>query len=95
MTNLDPSDRCVHCGHTRRVHVSEHYACTHLGCECIGIAEYVAAERRHDAEQAILRRARIWTPEEACSRDSPFEYDQGDVVLVYYDDLYDLVKPRR
>ena len=37
---------------------------------------------------------RVWTPQEACAGDSPFEYDQGDVVLVHYNDLYNLVFPR-
>lgn len=48
---------------------------------------------RHDEEQALFRRhVRVWTAREACAPDSPFEYDQGEVVLTHYDDLYDMLK---
>lgn len=35
----------------------------------------------------------VWNIAQACGPDSPFEYDQGDLVVVPYDDLYDLVHP--
>lgn len=41
----------------------------------------------------ILKDVKVWTPQAACAKDSPFEYDQGDVLIVYYDDLYNLVHP--
>lgn len=46
------------------------------------------------SEPSEVRLPRVWNPFEATKPDSPFEYDQGDVVLIAYDDLYDLVHHR-
>lgn len=55
------------------------------------LADALALLRAPETQERTIK---VWNIEEACGPTSPFEYDQGDIVAVHYDDLYDLVHPR-
>lgn len=52
------------------------------------------ADKQAPMSEQTTKQIKVWTIEQATAPDSPFEYDQGDVVLVDYDELYDLKHPR-